>query len=94
MKSLSSRAAKAAETTIDQGTICQADWDKHNWTLSIEVIGSGPRLLQVPAYDKTPRVGDRVQLTGRNPLLGIQINGVDISLQQTRRASEHVSLFP
>jgi hypothetical protein len=61
-----------------EGRIYAAEWDKRAWTLVVDVFGSGRRLLQVPAYNGTPGRGDRVLLTGRAPLLRVQIGGVEV----------------
>lgn len=68
----------AAPPPTFEGWIQSADWDNRAWTLVVDVFGSGRRLLQVPAYDGTPERGDHVLLTGRAPLLRVQIDGVEV----------------
>lgn len=67
----------AAPPPTFEGWIQSADWDNCAWTLVVDIFGSGRRLLQVPAYDGTPERGDRVLLTGRAPLLRVQIDGIE-----------------
>lgn len=61
-----------------EGTIREASWDRDAWTLLVDVPDSGVRIVQVPTYGRTPRRGDRVNMLGRQPLLGIQIKGADV----------------
>jgi hypothetical protein len=61
-----------------EGIIQEVAWDRDAWTLLIDGVGSGRRLLQVPAYTRQPQKGHRVRLIGRNPLLGLHIEGIDV----------------
>lgn len=63
---------------IDVGTVRQASWDKRAWTLLVEMRASGQRLVQIPVYQQEPRPGDHIELIGRQPLLGVRINDVDV----------------
>jgi hypothetical protein len=63
---------------IDVGTVRQASWDKRAWTLLVEMRASGQRLVQIPAYQQEPHPGDRIELIGRQPLMGVRINDIDV----------------
>lgn len=68
----------AVNVNVDVGTVRQAAWDKRAWTLLVDMRQTGQRLLQVPKYNHAPQPGDRIQLIGSQPLLGVKINDIDV----------------